>query len=129
MHSSILHLVSRQSVVYVSVALATFQPLNRTHVQVMYLHVHTCIHVHVVCLNRCRWLVSGIAESLNSRVYVTHEKKATLECLQDARISSRVVRAPLDARVHVVPMRDLKYQVPHTYMYMYVAQIRVARYH
>ena len=87
------------------------------------------IHVHVVCLNRCRWLVSGIAESLNSRVYVTHEKKATLECLQDARISSRVVRAPLDARVHVVPMRDLNYQVPHTYMYMYVAQIRVARYH
>ena len=55
--------------------------------------------------------VSAIADSLNCRVYVTQEKLTTLECLDDERMTRRLTRAPHDARVHVVPMKDLNYQV------------------
>ena len=54
---------------------------------------------------------SAIAEDLNCRVCVTREKKAILDCLEDPALEKRLTLDPRQAKVHVLPMRQLNYQV------------------
>lgn len=50
------------------------------------------------------------AEELNSKVWAPTEKRRILNCLEDLTISSRLVKDPLQARIHVVNMGDLNPQ-------------------
>ena len=55
--------------------------------------------------------VVAIAEALNSKIFVQRDKKIVLECLEDPAISSRITRNPTEAKVHIVNMGCLSYQV------------------
>lgn len=56
-------------------------------------------------------LIVAIAEALDSRIFVQRDKKAILDCLDDLSLSSRLTRNDNEARVHVVSMSALSYQV------------------
>ena len=48
------------------------------------------------------------AEELDSKVWAPTEKRRVLNCLDDLNICSRLAKDPLEARVHVVNMGDIK---------------------
>ena len=56
---------------------------------------------------------TGIAESLNCKVHVSRDKKNVLDCLENEAITRHITLDPhVDgAKVHVVAMKDLNYQV------------------
>ena len=56
-------------------------------------------------------MIAAIAEELNSKVCVTREKRAILECLEDPEIDRRMTLEKRDAKVHVLPMGWLGYEV------------------
>ena len=54
---------------------------------------------------------TGIAETLQCKIYVTAEKRSVLMCLEDARLSDMLAKSPETAKVHIVPMGKLRYPV------------------
>ena len=58
-------------------------------------------------------ILLGIAEALNCKVHVSRDKKNVLDCLENQAIARRITLDPhVDgARVHVVAMKDLNFQV------------------
>jgi DNA cross-link repair 1A protein len=48
------------------------------------------------------------AEELDSKVWAPTEKRRILNCLDDSKISGRLVTNPMEASVHVVNMGDVK---------------------
>jgi hypothetical protein len=45
-----------------------------------------------------------IAKCLNSKVYVTDQKRAMLDCFQDKELNQLLTSQPQDAQVHVIPL-------------------------
>lgn len=56
-------------------------------------------------------MFKAIASSLNCLVWASTDKQKTLRCIQDEEIQARLTSDKYSARVHVVPMMDLKPQV------------------
>ncbi len=54
---------------------------------------------------------SAIAEELNCKICVTREKKTIMDCLEDPNIEKRLTLQKSLAKVHVLPMGHLGYQV------------------
>ena len=55
--------------------------------------------------------MTAIAEALNCKICVTRDKKKILDCLEDADINKRITLSAMEAKVHVVPMKELNYKV------------------
>ncbi|OWF46657.1 DNA cross-link repair 1A protein [Mizuhopecten yessoensis] len=49
----------------------------------------------------------AIAKALNSKICVTREKKAVLDCLEDSTLQESITLSPNEAKVHVLPMAKL----------------------
>ena len=56
-------------------------------------------------------LCVALAEALGSKVCVSREKKAVLECLESDRIARVVTTHPGEASVHVLPISKLSTEV------------------
>lgn len=52
----------------------------------------------------------AIASSMNCRIWASHDKQRILRCIQDEEIQARLTSDKHSARVHVLPMADLKPQ-------------------
>jgi Na+-translocating ferredoxin:NAD+ oxidoreductase RNF subunit RnfB len=52
-----------------------------------------------------------IADVLDCKIYAAPDKRRILNLLENVNISSRLVDRPLDARVHVVNMQQLRHDV------------------
>ncbi|CAH1782855.1 unnamed protein product [Owenia fusiformis] len=55
-------------------------------------------------------IFTAIAQSLGSKVCVTREKKTILDCLDDAQLKSLITLQFSEAKVHVIPMKQLNFR-------------------
>ncbi|KAI8490767.1 DNA cross-link repair 1A protein [Branchiostoma belcheri] len=58
----------------------------------------------------------AIAEALCCKVCVTREKKNTLDCLESDQVKRLVTLNGLETRIHVLPMKDLKFNNLKSYL-------------
>ncbi|EGE00065.1 DNA repair protein Pso2/Snm1 [Trichophyton tonsurans CBS 112818] len=58
----------------------------------------------------------GVARALNSKIYVSPNKKRICECLEDAELSSIVTSDPLDAQVHMHSLMDMRSETLSEYL-------------
>ena len=59
----------------------------------------------------CSVYFLAIAEALGSKVCVTNEKRSILDCLEDSRINALITPSKIQAKVHVLKMGQLRYEV------------------
>ena len=69
------------------------------------------MYKHIYLLNL---FLLAIAEALGSKVCVSQDKKAILDCLDSERISQLLTTDPRLASVHVLPMGRLTIEVRQT---------------
>ncbi|DAA73874.1 TPA_exp: putative DNA repair protein Pso2/Snm1 [Trichophyton benhamiae CBS 112371] len=58
----------------------------------------------------------GVARALNSKIYVSPNKKRICECLEDAELSSILTSDPLDAQVHMHSLMDMRSETLSEYL-------------
>lgn len=52
-----------------------------------------------------------IARMLKCKIYAPYKKKSILLCQEDDELKSMLTNNPIEAQVHVVPLRDIRADV------------------
>ncbi|EFR02282.1 hypothetical protein MGYG_09076 [Nannizzia gypsea CBS 118893] len=58
----------------------------------------------------------GVARALNSKIYVSPNKRRICECLEDDKLSSILTSDPLDAQVHMHSLMDMRSETLSEYL-------------
>lgn len=61
-----------------------------------------------------------VAKSLNSKIFVTDQKRAMLDSFRDEELNALLTNQPRDAQVHVVPLWHV---LPEVFNFLYIAVV------